>query len=377
MAVKQITLYIDPPSHHFLGDRLFNEEYDGPTGDHLLAPYVYLRRYFRELGVEVRTADFLPTAVNDHQNIYVSMGRLDSYREVAKRGDTVVSAYFAMECPIVEPLMYKSLSRATKVFRRIYSWSDCDTLRRFVGSPLRVEKFFWPQSFDDVHEDFWRQRDRKFLVMINANKLPRVYFEELYTERMRAVEYFDRYNEVDLYGKGWDQPSMRVGRTRLPYTLVRLQNNIKEKWDKVCPDPLLVSARKAYRGQAKSKSQTLAQYKFALCFENAKLTGWITEKIFDCFFAGAIPVYWGAPDIASHIPEECFIDMRRFRDYGELRQCLKSMSEREIDDYKESARKFLRSEQFIPFSKRNFASLFRGIVEADTGLPLGNLSTRN
>jgi hypothetical protein len=131
-----------------------------------------------------------------------------------------------------------------------------------------------------------------------------------------------------------------------------------------------VAARKAYRGQAKSKSQTLAHYKVALCFENAKLPGWITEKIFDCFFAGAIPIYWGAPEIASHIPEDCFIDMRRFRDYGELRECLKSMRECEIEGYKESAREFLRSERFIPFSKQNFASIFHGIVEADTGVQL-------
>jgi hypothetical protein len=105
---------------------------------------------------------------------------------------------------------------------------------------------------------------------------------------MRAIEYFSRYNEVDLYGKGWDKPSIRVGRTHVPYTLRRLEYYLKRKWDKVSPDPLLVAARKAYRGQAKSKSQTLAHYKFALCFENAKLPGWITEKIFDCFFAGAI-----------------------------------------------------------------------------------------
>jgi hypothetical protein len=138
-----------------------------------------------------------------------------------------------------------------------------------------------------------------------------------------------------------------------------------------------VAARKAYRGQATSKSETLSHYKFALCFENAKLSGWITEKIFDCFFAGAIPIYWGAPDIATHIPEECFIDMRRFRDYGELRQYLKSMSEGKIENYKESAREFLRSERFIPFSKRNFASIFHGIVEADTGVQLLPRSTRN
>ena len=45
------------------------------------------------------------------------------------------------------------------------------------------------------------------------------------------------------------------------------------------------------------------------------LERWITEKIFDCFYAGTIPVYLGAPDVARWLPPECFIDMRRFGGY--------------------------------------------------------------
>ena len=42
------------------------------------------------------------------------------------------------------------------------------------------------------------------------------------------------------------------------------------------------------------KSETMKNYKYALCFENSYHPGYITEKIFDAFSAGTIPLYWGS-----------------------------------------------------------------------------------
>lgn len=361
-----IAVYIDPPSHHFLRDRLFDSNAARLGGDQLLAPYVYLREFLNERGVTVRTADYLPEKSNGTRDVYVSFGILDNYRRIAReRPEVVLSAYFALECPIVEPRMYRALNDAQKYFKRIFSWSDSASLKRFVGADLRCEPFFWMQSFDDVHEEIWSNPDRKFLVMINANKLPRLYWNELYTERRRAVEFFSRYNEVDLYGKGWDAPSARVGKTAVPYIIKRLYYEAIKGWQKVKPDPLLVAARKAYRGIADVKSEVLGRYTFALCFENCVLKGWITEKIFDCFFAGTVPIYLGEPEIERYIPKSCYIDMRDFADYGELRQYLKSLSADEIQNYRECAREFLRSPDFYPFSKSAFAERILEIVADD------------
>lgn len=374
---RQIALYIDPPSHHFLGDRLFDVNSDKLVGDNLLAPYLSLRDYFAARNIEVRTADYMPTTTNGVKNIYVSMGILSNYRRLAGRSDTVLSAYFAMECPIVEPRMYRALRDAQRYFKRIYTWSDSRSLEPFVGEPLRCESFCWPQSFDSVHEPIWKNTDRKFLVMINANKLPRLYRQELYTERMRAVEFFSRTDDIDLYGKGWNEPSIRVGKTHVPYTLRRLHHQFQRRWQRLRPDPLLQAARKAYRGIAESKSQTLGKYKFALCYENSILNGWITEKIFDCFFAGTIPIYWGAPGITDYVPENCFIDKRKFADYAQLRDHLKSLSDAEIVAYKENARDYLASEKFKPFKREAFCELFGKIVEEDAGASLSDKVIRD
>src|SRR5262249_61143628 len=110
--------------------------------------------------------------------------------------------------------------------------------------------------------------------------------------------------------------------------------------------PALVHAS---RGAAKSKSETMSQYRFALCFENSTLRGWMTEKLFDCFFVGTVPVYWGAPDVLDWVPQECFIDMRNFKDFAELRAFLHALKPADEQGYREAARDYLASDRFDPF----------------------------
>jgi hypothetical protein len=369
-ALRNVALYFEPPSPSFFRDRMFDDDDLRPVGDHLMAPWAHLREVFVGRGIEVHTSDSLPQRPDGVMKLYFAVSRLEGYREAARRPDVVASAFVAMECPVVEPRLFRALPEVSKHFKRILSWSDPESLEPFVGARLKYEHFSWPQSFNQVHEEVWRRTDRKFLVMINANKLPRLYRNELYTERLRALEFFGQYNEIDLYGAGWNGPALRLGRTRAPYTFKRVQRKWQEIWDRVHPDPQLVAIRKVYRGVAPSKSEVLGQYNFAICFENMILKGWMTEKLFDCFFAGTVPVYWGAPDVTERVPPECFVDMRRFSGYDELRRYLKSLGPADILRFKENARDYLRSEKYKPFTKEEFAKVFVRIVEEDAGVKL-------
>jgi hypothetical protein len=362
---RRVSVYIDPPTHHFRGDRLFHDDVSRLNGDRQNAPYAHLREALTARGVEVRTADFLPAEVDDSLKLYISLGNTENASRLLQRRDVVLSAFFAMECPIVEPRLYKALPQLAGQFRRIYSWSDSASLRRFTGADLRLHHFRWPQSFDDVHEQVWQRTDRKFMVMINANKLPRLYWQELYTERMRAVAFFARTGEIDLYGKGWDAPSMRVGVTWVPWTIKRPWLELKRRWDKIRPAPLLAAARRVYKGPAATKADVLGNYNFALCFENCILRGWITEKLFDCLFAGAIPIYWGAPEIAEIVPADCFIDMRSFNGYEDLRRFLRSLSASDLARYRQRGRDFLRSSDYQPFTRAAFTDIFLRLAEED------------
>jgi hypothetical protein len=267
----------------------------------------------------------------------------------------------------VEPSLYRALPDVAQAFRRVFSWADPDELVRFTRSRLSTSAFWWPQSFDRAHESLWSRRERQFLAMINTNKLPRIYWQELYTKRLEAVVYFHRFGEIDLYGRHWDRMPVRVGKTWVPATAKRLQAWAWKKWRHHFPHPIYSVVAEASLGPVDSKSETLSRYTFALCFENMILRGWITEKIFDCFFTGTVPVYWGAPDIEEWIPRECFIDMRRFSDFAELRDHLHGLSRADVDGYREAARAFLASEAFERFSIKAYVDLFRRMVESDTG----------
>ena len=137
----RVALYIDPPSRHFLEDRLFVVDDGRLNGDHILAPYAALREHLTAQGLSVHTADRLPATPTEERNIYVSMGRIPNWKRLEARGDTVLSAFFALECPIVEPKLYRALPRIQKHVKRVFSWSDSRSLERFLGEPVTFTPF--------------------------------------------------------------------------------------------------------------------------------------------------------------------------------------------------------------------------------------------
>ena len=300
----------------------------------------------------------------------MSVGLRRRFEPLHRRHGVALSAFFVPECPIVNPRLYADLYEASLHFKRMYSFSDDSSIRPFLRGPVSFRPFRYPYPFDSVDEEAWAQRDRAFLVMINGNKVPPLKTRELYSERLRALEYFGRYDEIDLYGIGWDGPPFRVGETRIPRMIRNLRYRMDAAVDRAWPerDPLLAAARRAYRGPVSSKSATLARYTFSICFENMVLEGWVTEKLFDCLRAGTVPVYLGAPDVDRWVWPECYVDMRRFTSYEELREFLHSLSPAEIDAYREAAREYFASDEFHPFSKEAFAEIFEEIVREDAGV---------
>lgn len=93
------------------------------------------------------------------------------------------------------------------------------------------------------------------------------------------------------------------------------------------------------------KFQKLNEYKFNLCFENCYDEKWswdyITEKIFDCFKAKTIPIYWGCYNIEKIIPPNLYIDYREYiGDINKLVDRLKNISKQEYIDMTENAYEF-------------------------------------
>jgi len=362
-----VGIYIDPPSASLLEDRFF-ERSTGRFHSSLLRCMAQIKDALEAQGIRVHTADRLPAPSGCARHLYVSIGNHARYPSLANRSDVILSAFMVTESPIVEPRIYRGLQRAKQHFKRVFSCIDQAEITQFVGTGVDCIPLRWPIDFRGVDLPLWSRSDRGFLVMVNMNKLPRLTRYELFTERMRAVEFFSRTGDIDLYGIGWDKASVRMGRTWVPWTLRRVHMASQNWVDRIHPDPLLVAARKVYKGELETKWETLSRYDFTLCFENTALKGWLTEKLFECLRVGTIPIYWGATDIGELISPECYIDMTQFAGYAELRAFLKGLDRAAVRRYRDAGRAFLESRAFEPFSKERFAGIFRDLLEQDAGI---------
>jgi hypothetical protein len=173
---------------------------------------------------------------------------------------------------------------------------------------------------------------------------------ELYTERLKAVKWFEKHHpeDFDLYGFGWGKPSIKISHIINPFKAVKI---------------LFSHRYKTYKGTVERKKTVLEKYKFAICYENIRdVPGYITEKIFDCFFAGCVPVYLGANNITDHIPGNCFIDKRNFNDYESLYEHLVAMTDAEYAKYLGNIEVFLKSDAARAFSCENFVRIITDVI---------------
>lgn len=83
------------------------------------------------------------------------------------------------------------------------------------------------------------------------------------------------------------------------------------------------------------------------------INGYICEKIFDCFYSGIVPIYWGASNVHELIPYKCFIDGNAFSSEGELYEFISSMTYETWCSYLEQAIVFLRSKEMERFTVKN------------------------
>lgn len=229
-----------------------------------------------------------------------------------------------------------------KSFRKIFTWND-----DLVNNQTFV-KITYSQHLKLEAMPTFDARP-VFCCLIAANKaLPKPDQHDLYLERQKAIAWFDRYAPGDLllYGADWNLPA------RKPNLLSKLVNYGLKK----LPINLNLRQFPAWQGLIKEKSDVLMKCKFNICFENVgNQTGYITEKIFDAFNSGCIPVYLGASNICDLVPKNCFIDMRDFPSYYALYQHLKNMNATTYTEYQLNIRSFFAHDNSNIFKASHFA----------------------
>lgn len=190
----------------------------------------------------------------------------------------------------------------------------------------------------------FRQVAAKFrdFVLRRPRRFSKVYASaQLHDCRLGAISHFGHASKLDLFGGGWDNLQ------NLP---IRWQNELSAIISRLNPTTCA------------SKLTTIANYRFALCFENMEFPGYVTEKVIDCLVAGVVPIYWGAPDIRNFIPEECFIDSRAFGSLYALEARLEKISEREWREIVDCGNSFLKSPSGLQYTYRGFAERIEAML---------------
>ncbi|TRC96758.1 alpha-1,3-fucosyltransferase [Mesorhizobium sp. WSM4303] len=76
-----------------------------------------------------------------------------------------------------------------------------------------------------------------------------------------------------------------------------------------------------------TKIETIARHKFCFAMENAIEADYVTEKIYDAFLAGTVPIYLGAPNVDEFVPRNSYVDASAFGSARELAVYLQHLIE--------------------------------------------------
>lgn len=233
--------------------------------------------------------------------------------------------HILLEPFVVAPLWYSNIFHT--FFEKVFTWKD-DLMKKKYIKMIRPQSYFWLQEKVEF-------KNKRFIVLMNANKYS--YFcNELYSERVNFIKYCENNNKnLDIYWSWWEKANFKQ----------KIFGFKKFYW---------------YKWKVDNKIKTIWNYKFNVCFENMKNTSWyITEKIRDSFKAKTVPIYWWASNITEYIPEDCFIDYRKYVwKNNELFSFLETMNEEAYDNYIKNIEIFLQTDHAKKWFDAQWAKKF-------------------
>lgn len=278
--------------------------------------YQELADRFKLNGHEIHTLDvYHKKNITPDVCIFLDIPRVNINTLVDRAATQAVA--LLRECPHILPLNYDK--NRHKEFDQIFTW-----MRNLVDDSLF---FYYPSTrfFSDQSIQQWQFDDKKLLTLVSSNLYSRIP-GELYSERRKIIDWMENFKDClfDFYGYGWDRRRVDIlGRNLLSTRF-------------------FVKKYKNYKGPVSDKLQTIAGYKYSICFENtSKEVDYVTEKIFDAFLAKNVPIYYGAPNIQDIIPSGCYIDYRDYGSIGDLIYYLERIDEAQYNTYLDAAENFM------------------------------------
>ncbi len=321
----KLSLIVEKP---YQENRIFEENNFVINRDDCQRPFIELKKKLQQSKIFLDTVDITPVKSCDLA-LFINLPNFENeyFREVKRLQKPCYA--IINELTMIHP--QNASKDMVKFFKKIFTYQHDEVDNQCI---FKINYSF---NFDQKVDKFKLIpfEDKKLCTLIAGyKKLDHPL--ELYSERINTIRWFERHlsSEFDLYGQGWN-------------TYGFLRSLIARKFP-------------SYKGSVLEKHKVLSQYKFNICYENAKnIPGWITEKIFDSFFAGCVPVYWGWRGVSEFIPTNCFVDREEFKSNAELGKYLSSMSSSDYQIYTDNIFNFLcsiKSDNNYEFSVLYFVS---------------------
>lgn len=299
--------------------RLFDMKHPHYGKDDGLRSMYTARSELKKYGYKLVQADELKDVGKDNPVIVYDVP-LNMWDQV-KKFQPKNLVLFLWEPPSTKCYNYDS--KYHEQFSKVYTWNDA------LVDNKKYFKFYYPMCRPMI-EEVVPYHQKNGAVAISCDKFSS-HPNELYSARRNVIQFYEKNGSsfFDLYGRGWKHRNY-----------------------------------KTYKGEIATKQDILKNYKFCYCFENIKgVPGYVTEKIFDAFAAGTVPIYWGATNIEQYIPKSCFIDRRDFANEQDVYKYIKSINKDEYEQYIANIRLFLKSEMAYLYSVDNFVRIMHDAVK--------------
>lgn len=325
-------------------NQIFDRAFAYPIS-HTLLPLCYLYDEAKKVGITFITPDIFldnPESFIGKQVFLISHLVNAGTEKLINLGANPL-ILLCQESPFIATRFYINLSKYSSLFKYSMLFPG---MKKRVSNKTHFIPTLFPQYFSNEQFKIVPFEKKRFITYIASNKVVKNFFKitliqllygfdvkMIYPFRKKIIHFLSQRGDFDLYGKGWGS----------------------EKFEYI---------KKVYRGEVKDKEIKLREYKFVLCLENAIFPGNITEKIFDCFFALSVPIYFGAPDINNYIPRNTFINIEDFKTLDELMQFIDSIDEQTYNAYIENIQTFLRSKEYAKFSHQKFAETVINLIKS-------------
>jgi alpha(1,3/1,4) fucosyltransferase len=113
-----------------------------------------------------------------------------------------------------------------------------------------------------------------------------------------------------------------------------------------------------------AKMKFLNDYKFNLCFENSSYPGYATEKLYEAYMGGTVPIYWGSTTIECDFNPKAFLNWHDYHDDLAFFDAIIEMDQKPelyeqmyleplFNNWKEPYNKYMDMDRFRNWFKKN------------------------